>query len=391
MRIRGRPALTSLAGIVMAAILCASFAAGAGVWVPAEGVAALGVAAADVVRDEALRDAWRRAVEQGAGLFLHAEATVENLILVSSSVSARVDAYISDFEILREWEDGLFFRMEILAEVDTYELGSTIEDLGFEIETLGDPRTAIRIEEYRGGEQKPLSISEALIRETLEDKGFLVVDPSEATGISFSAALGDGEQAALEVAQAYDADVAIVGTISTEPIGVAQIGLFTWHSARAFADLVAVLRSTGEVIASVYSEARAPRTSMEIAEVDAIKEVTAQALPELVFDIVASLSLVEGQGLRAVRLVVEGLESLSEAEQMLSALGALRETLSVTLRQYGESLTAFDVVYLGTAMSLGTELESEEFADTLRFYSGSRMGLSVTGLDFASVHAEVVR
>ena len=42
-------------------------------------------------------------------------------------------------------------------------------------------------------------------------------------------------------------------------------------------------------------------------------------------------------------------------------------------------------------MSLGTELESEEFADTLRFYSGSRMGLSVTGLDFASVHAEVVR
>jgi len=376
---------------VVALTLVSSVVGLAGVWVPAEGVAALGTAAADVTRDEALRDAWRRAVERGAGLFLHAEATVENLILVSSSVSARVDAYISDFEILREWEDGLFFRMEILAEVDTYELGSTIEELGFEIETLGDPRTAIRIDEYRGGEQKPLSVSEALIRETLEDKGFLVVDPSEASGVSFSTTLDDSPQAALELAQIFDADVAIAGTIATEPIGSAEMGLFTWYSARALADLVAVLRSTGEVIGSVYAEARAPRTSMEIAEIDAIKEVTAQALPELVFDIVASLSLVEGEGLRAIRLVVEGLESLAEAQHVLSALGALRETLSVSLRQYGESLTAYDVVYLGTTDAFGTELESDEFASTLEFYSGSNLRLAVSGLDFASVHADVTR
>jgi hypothetical protein len=388
---RGERSSTShrILGLVVALTLAGSVVGFGGVWVPAEGVAALDAGPVDVVRDEALRDAWRRAVEQGAGLFLHAEATVENLILVSSSVSARVDAYISDFEILREWEDGLFFRMEILAEVNAYELGRTIEELGFEIETLGDPRTAIRIDEYRGGEQKPLSVAEALVREALERKGFLVVDPSEATGVSFSTTLDDGPKAALELAQIFDADVAIVGTIATEPIGTAQIGLFTWYSARALADLVAVLRSTGEVIASVYAEARAPRTSMETAEIDAIKEVTAQALPELVFDMVASLSLVEGAGLRAIRLVVEGLESLSEAEDVLAALGALRETLSVTLRQYGESLTAYDVVYLGTAAAFGGEIESDEFASTLEFYSGSEMRLEIRGLDFASIHAEV--
>ena len=75
----------------------------AGVWVSAEGVAALeAVSNLGRVRDEAIRDAWRRASEQGVGLFLHAEARVEDLTLVSSAVSTRVDAFIVDYEVVSQ-------------------------------------------------------------------------------------------------------------------------------------------------------------------------------------------------------------------------------------------------------------------------------------------------
>lgn len=362
----------------------------AGVWVSAEGVAAV-EAESDLgrVRDEAIRDAWRRASEQGVGLFLHAEARVEDLILASSVVSTRVDAFIVNYEVVREWEDNVFYRVEILAEVDTFQIGQTLEDLGFEIESTGNPRTAVQIEEYRLGEPQNLSVAEALVRQTLEDKGFMLVEPNEAIGCPLAALDIADSRAALELAQAFDADVAVVGKVTTEPRGSIERGSFTWYSATALVDLLAVLRSTGEVLGSVYIAAVSPRTSMEAASVAAIEDAVSDALPRLIFDVIANLSLIDGTGLRAIRLVVEGIESFEQAQHLRAALSTLREASSVQLRQYGKTMTAYDITYFGPADALGVELESDAFSRTLHAYSGQRMTLSITALDFASIHAQL--
>jgi len=362
----------------------------AGVWVSAEGVAAL-EAESDLgrVRDEAIRDAWRRASEQGVGLFLHAEARVEDLMLVSSAILTRLDAFIVNYEVVREWEDNVFYRVEIFAEVDTFQVGRTLEDLGYEIESIGNPRTAVRIREHRLGEPQPLSVAEALVRQTLEDKGFMLVKPNEAAGCPLAALDSADSQAALELAQAFDADVAVVGKVTTEPRGSIERGSFTWYSATALVDLLAVLRSTGEVLGSVYIAAVAPRTSMEAASVAAIEDAVSNALPKLIFDVIANLSLIDGTGLRAIRLVVEGIESFEQAQYLRAALSTLREASSVQLRQYGKTMTVYDVTYLGPADALGVELESDAFSRTLHAYSGQRITLSITALDFASIHAQL--
>jgi len=375
-------------------VLAFSLLSAASVLVSAVGVAAL---SSEVdpgrMRDEAIRDAWRRAAEQGAGVFLHAEARVEKLILVSSAVSTRVDAIIVDYDVVREWEDGVFYRVEILAEVDTFELGHVLEGLGFEIESIGNPRTVVRIQEERLGEPQTLSVAEALVRQALEERGFAVVEPNEASGCSFSALEATGPKAALELAQAFDADVSIVGTSAAEPLGSVQWGLFTWHNAIGLVDLQAYLRSTGDELGSVLAKAKAPeaRMSMEAASIDAIEAAVSKALPKLLFEIIAKLNMVNGSGLRAVRLIIEGLGSFQDALHVESALGTLREAVSVNLLKYGETLTAYDVTYMGPTDALAAELESEDFAETLKAYSGKRMSLTVKAFDFVSIHAKLSR
>jgi len=374
-------------------VLAFSLLSAASVLVSAVGVAALSEVDPGRMRDEAIRDAWRRAAEQGAGVFLHAEARVEKLILVSSAVSTRVDAIIVDYDVVREWEDGVLYRVEILAEVDTFELGHVLEGLGFEIEAIGNPRTVVRIQEERLGESQTLSVAEALVRQALEERGFAVVEPNEASGCSYSALEATSPEAALELAQAFDADVSIMGNAIAEPLGCAELGMFTWCNAIGVVDLQAYLRSTGDELGSVLAKAKAPkaRTSMEATSIDAIEAAVSKALPKLLFEIIAKLNMVNGSGLRAVRLIIEGLSSFQDALHVESALGTLREAVSVNLLQYGETLTAYDVKYMGPTDALAGELESDDFADMLKAYFGQRLSLAVTAFDFASIHAKLSR
>ncbi|MBE0635260.1 hypothetical protein IH601_04625 [Candidatus Bipolaricaulota bacterium] len=382
--------MASAIAIVCATLIAISCCVQGSVIVTVSGVAALDSNCdIDDIRDQAIRDAWRRAAEQGAGLFLHAETRVEDLMLVSSELSTWVDAVILEYTVLRAWEDDLFYWIEIEAEVDTFKLGQTLESLGVAIESVGDPRTAVRISEVRLGERQELSISEAIVREALKDKGFILVEASEASGVSFASLGEENAQTALELAQAYAADVAVVGNVEAVPAGQVEIGLFTWYSARAYTDLTAILRSTGEVLASSYGEATVPALSLEVASVEAIERAVTSALPSLMFEAIANLSMINGSGLRAMQLVVEGARSLHEAQQIQVALGTLREVSDIELRQYGEALTAYSVAYLGPSDSLGRELEQAAFSALLRSYLGRDTRMTVVALDFGSIHVKL--
>lgn len=388
----GKLVVKAASAVVLSLVmtLLLMWAAFSSVFVKAEGVAALSPNVDPaIVLDEAIRDAWRRAAEQGAGLLLHAEARIENLILISSAVSTCVDAIIVDYDILRQWEDDVFLRVEILAEVDTLELGRTLEDLGVSIESIGDPRTAVRISETHLGEPQVLSIAEAVVRDALKAKGFVLIEPNEASGVPFSSLGTADPQMALELAQAYDADIAIVGRASSVPCGSLQRGAFTWYSATGFVDLMAVLRSTGEVLASSYAEVTVPTISLETASIAAIDAAVADALPRLLYDTIANLSLVQGSGLRALQLVVEGVWSFEEAQAVRLALSTLREALAVELRQYGSSITAYGVTYLGPSDVLGSKLESDDFNNVLRSYLGREVVLTIVALDFGSIHVQL--
>lgn len=377
-------ALFAIAGYAL--MLVAPIAEGA-VSVRVEGVATL-APGEDLakIRDEALRDAWRRAIEEGVGLVLRAESYVLNYQAISDEIWSSTQGYIKKYSIIQEDRDNDFYRITISAEVDMLKLGEALDDLGIEIDRIGNPRILVFLEEWSLGTKQPVSIAEAAIREAFCMRGFTIVEPEETASYqqALHAAHGNAE-AATEIARAVDADVAIVGDVWTDPAGSMKIGAFTWHAARAYADIYVILRDTGEILTSVLVDETVSKLTPEAAGSEAIKRASQACIPQLIIETIAGLNYTSPNAIRALTLFVDGIESYSQALALKEALGYLRELSQARLRAFGETLVTFDIAYLGPAEALAEELESIQFTARLMELLGKGTSLVVRSIGFGTV------
>lgn len=338
------------------------------------------------IRDEALRDAWRRAIEEGVGLVLRAESYALNYQAISDEIWTSTQGYIKEYKVIEENKDDSFYRVTISAEVDMLKLGQALDDLGIEIDRIGNPRIVVLMEEWNLGTTQPVSIAEAAIREAFCMRGFTVVEPEETVGYQQALHLAQNNaEAATEIAQALGADVAIVGDVWADPAGSIERGAFTWHAAMAFADVYVILRDTGETLTSVLVQETATKLTPELAGSEAIKKATYACIPQLIIETIAGLNYMSPNAIRALTLFVDGIESYSQALALKQVLGSLRELSQARLRRYGELLATFDLVYLGPAETLAQELESTRFTARLKELLGKGTSLVVRSIGFGTI------
>ena len=121
--------------------------AGAAACLSAQGTASLvppapaetTVAAGDVVkvqgkgsgttRDEALKDAYRDAIERAVGLYVDAEQMIKNDELVNDQILTQSNAYIKKYDVVKESEANGLFTVRILATVKKTALAKKISDV----------------------------------------------------------------------------------------------------------------------------------------------------------------------------------------------------------------------------------------------------------------------
>ena len=338
------------------------------------------------IRDEALRDAWRRAIEEGVGLVLRAESYALNYQAISDEIWTSTQGYIKEYKVIQENKDDSFYRVTISAEVDMLKLGQALDDLGIEIDRIGNPRIVVLLDEWNLGTAQPVSIAEAAIREAFCMRGFTVVEPKETASYQQALQAADGKaEAATQIARALGADVAIVGDVWADPAGSIERGAFTWHAAIAFADVYVILRDTGETLTSVLVQETATKLTPELAGSEAIKKATYACIPQLIIETIAGLNFTSPDVVRALTLFVHGLESYSQAVSLKQALGGLRESNKINLRAFGGAMTTFDIVYLGPTEALAEELESTDFISRVREHLSKRTSLAVVSVGFGTV------
>ena len=380
-------------GLVVAIVPLITFGIDAAVEVEAEGVAAIEENDdTGRVEDEALRDAWRRAVEIGVGLVLRADLYVANKQVITQEIRTNVQGYIQNYEILSRAEVGGLYRIVIRASVDMLAVGETLDDLGLEIESIGNPRVVVVIKEWNLGIEQPFSVAEAAIRAAFLEKGFTVLRyEGMADDPRIRQVLDGSQEAAVDIARAFDADITIAGSVRTDPVGQTTIGSNTWHTAIAYGDFSVVLRDTGQAISSLFKEETEKHLSMEAAGTAAIEDVTESSLPQLLVEAIAGLNYSRGTGIRSLKLLVHDVKSFSQADAIRAALESLREAAEVELRTYDEGLASLDIVFLGPSDALARELEAEYFTAQLRERLGRSCLLMVLSLDFGVVEARLTR
>mgnify|MGYP001252607948 FL=1 len=130
-------------------------------------------------KKEALRDAFRAAVEQAVGVQVKSESLVENMTLIKDKILVNSDGYLEKWKITREKKDADFFVLEIEAWVRKGALNKDLFLNGIDVnqvyDWIGKPRILVLMADYIDGAQALTSFANTEVENLLISKGIKVL------------------------------------------------------------------------------------------------------------------------------------------------------------------------------------------------------------------------
>jgi curli biogenesis system outer membrane secretion channel CsgG len=166
----------------------------------------------------ALKDAYAKAVAQGAGVKLIRETQVENFQLVRDKIFSESVGYIAAYDILKENPAPPVYEVDVRATVSRAPL-SDVEKLELLVKYLfGKPRVAVFVDAEANGEPLPdsrIRVIEGLIVSRLQQAGFSVLDPQTVEERKKELAESPDDEEAARIGSLLNAEVVIRGSFST--------------------------------------------------------------------------------------------------------------------------------------------------------------------------------
>lgn len=326
-------------------------------------------------RDEALRDAYRNAIEK-AGVEVDAVTKVEDFEVFYEQVLTRSRAYLKDYEVLEETEvEEDLYQIEIRAEVVPKNI-QEVEDrqaLKKLIDLSGNP-VVMTLVEVENNQSLAESLS-GLINKQLSEAGYQLSDREQIEAI-WSAEEERDIEAVVNLGERFGADIALKSNVEIRESGSYERGEHKFYGAAASVSIQAVSIWTGEVIEVWREERTEPSASLSKAMQRAAKAATTAAGEEIIWELPRNLTGEEAA--LTIRVEVQGLESFGQARDLRNRLENFRNVEAVSLRSYENETGQFDVTSETTAENLAVQLEElDEFALVISSYGREKLTLEI--------------
>lgn len=191
---------------------------GTGTELLAEGAAAI-TTTPDIARDQALKDALRKAVEQGVGTYVNSETRVQNFELLSDRIYSQSSGYVSSYRIVSENQEAGLCRVVIRAKVKLDRIEDDLTAIGILVAEQNRPRLMVVVKEVAASGTPTLDreLVETAIIAAFQAKGFPVVDQATVeqnlTREELRAILSGDNQAALAAGLRAGAEIVVAGTM----------------------------------------------------------------------------------------------------------------------------------------------------------------------------------
>ena len=386
---------------VSSVLLHLSFATAVSASQPAEAINAsaegVGVIVDDnkaLARDQAIQDALRLVVEQAAGTMVSSETLVQNYEVLRDQVYSKSQGYIQRYEVTNESIQGNLYKVTIQASVAAGNLKNDIQALGLLMARKNMPRVMIMVAEQNVGMHyysywwgvkagtADLSITENVLMEKLNSKGFHVVDhamTSKTLEIEAPYKIESLSNDALRsIGNLYDAEVVIYGKALSKLAG-SVLGS-SMKSAQADVSLRVVNTDTGRVIASSTHHAAAVHPNEITAGADALKLAADGIADQLLTQIVNQWSQDVGSG-GLIRLVVSDIPSYNH-------LVKLKEMIQKRIRGVG-GLYQRDFNAGTATLDLNVPMTSQKLADELVVIDYGGFAIDITNITQNSVNLKM--
>ena len=344
--------------------------------VEVEGYATIMDGRKDQARENALNNAFRRAVEQAVGVMVDSDSLVVNAQILNDRIYSKSTGYIKKYNILNERVDGDSYRINIKALVSKVKIEKDIDEIGQIIKKAGNPRIMLLISEQTGNDGKPTywwgkdsssgsGTAENVLTSNFMQKGFNLVDRKVIlAGLKDNIKNLDADinnDTALRLAAMGEADVVIIGKVTANS-GRPMMGT-SIRSSQASFTARAINADTGEPIASYTTNAVQAHVDPVTGTSQAIQKAANDMAERLSYQILGKLKK-RASGLHTVKLSISGLKY----NDINNFIAHIKESESVEeIIQRG---------FTGGILRLDTDItvSTKDFADSLnqkRFKKGS--------------------
>jgi hypothetical protein len=321
-------------------------------------------------RDDALKSAFRIAIEQVVGVMVKSKTVVSDSALLNDKIFSKSAGFIKTYKINSETFVGDECRVNVRATVSAVRLEKSLNDVGLLSKKMGKPRIAVIMSEQNIGNDAPVGslgdgsvnagIADSVIHAVFEKKGYNLVDRDtlvalakrdgslSATGVMAST------DAAVQVAAGGGAEVVIIGQAVAKS-GASALSGTNMRTSDATVSARAVDADTGQLIASHSSNSRSANVNPTAGGSEAIKKATQDLAEKLHQKIVAKWTS-KVTGTRTARLVIKGIDfaDVTKFQVMLrEQIGHVEDTAE---RGFKDGVLTIDAEINGNARELADEL-----------------------------------
>ena len=333
-------------------------------------------------RDQAVDDALRRAVEQGVGVYISSETTVEQMMLVEDRIYSESRGYIKDFEIISEGAKNGFYEVTISAVVKMAKLAKDLEAIGIIIRKKQNPRIMVVlyskeinssffevvVQGNRGAENQ--------IENILLSKGFQLVDAGQVIRKKeIEAVLLKGNQTiASRLAKDFGAEVLVEGEVRREFVGNRQV---LGRSMRFFSNeirLKAFETDTAKLLFSGYKT----KPPSGVDALQPLEDATSGLVGEMISTILEQWRKDVYQA-ASFKIILSGASYL-ETSKVMEGLRELRGVKDIQLRNYQSDIAELDISFKGRLQELGDRISSMQ-----------QITLEITGIQGNTIDVKLVK
>lgn len=299
--------------------------------VEADGVASIAAGDLARARDEALLDAYRRALET-AEVRVHSRTQTRNFQVLIDEVSAGGTGYLKSLEVTGERVEGPLYRLHVRAIAVPAGGDDPRQALAVLLGMMDNPTVGVGV----AGAAPYAGQAETALAGQFAAAGYQVVRQTPALDGAIAAltANTDPRRAVLTSARAA-ADILIAGTVDAAPLGEVRIDTETSESAEAALRLRVIVGATGQTLFAGVFKSAALHVTPEAAMRQASRAAGERAGARLVWDVAHEYATLI-RGSRSVQVVVFA----RDLGRVSALVARMREIRGVEGRAYLRRYTA---------------------------------------------------
>ncbi|MBN2359310.1 MAG: flagellar assembly protein T N-terminal domain-containing protein [Deltaproteobacteria bacterium] len=316
-------------------------------------------------RKAALKDAFRKAVEQVAGIKVQSTTVASEWAIVKDEIIARTEGMVTSHKVISEGAKDGVYEITIQADVAEKPVGEAIEQL---IGLKKSSKIAFLVAEKMAG-KTDFSVSTAergmtenLLINLFQERGFPVVDLSGLAGLDLSAGTRKGEISAADaekIAQKANAQYVIMGKVEGRDAGPVmgtdfhsyQMNLTMQMFATSNHAVVATATEGGAVqsLSPVFNAA-----GLQLYKTRVIEKVA----NKLIERIAKRWTEEEQTGAKRVQLIVENVPNFKAVDSIVKALKKLKGVSEATRQSLVKKVATIDVDVESSTDTLAAQLSS---------------------------------